>query len=62
MQLKFARKKDGRIVDFDISKIQEQINFSVEDTSISAIEFDCIILPIAIAAITPNIENQHLLI
>lgn len=43
MQIKYTKKRDGRIVDFDISKIQEQINFSVKGTSIRPIEYESIL-------------------
>jgi ribonucleoside-diphosphate reductase alpha chain len=43
MQIKYTKKRDGRIVPFDISKIQEQINFAVKGSSVSAIEFESLL-------------------
>jgi hypothetical protein len=37
MQIKYTKKRDGRIVPFDLSKIQEQINFATKNSKVSAI-------------------------
>ena len=43
MQIKYTKKRDGRIVDFDISKIQEQTNFATHDSKVSAIEYESLL-------------------
>ena len=43
MKIKYTKKRDGSVHDFDISKIQKQIDFSVFGTDISALEYEAII-------------------
>ena len=43
MKIKNTKKRDGRIEPFDISKIQKQLDFAVEGTGLSAIEYESIL-------------------
>jgi ribonucleoside-diphosphate reductase alpha chain len=43
MKIKYTKKRDGSIDDFNIAKIQKQIDFAVYGTDISALEYESII-------------------